>query len=366
MMPSRRRLVVPTQLREQVLLENHDAPYAGHFSAKKMHDKVSQYYFWPGDVYKKCSNCITCVSVQGQGRRHNPPLKSIPVGEPFECVGIDFKEMDISSKGNRYAQDYLTKWPEVFAVPDRTATTVAHCLAEVIWRHGVPRKIIHDRAAEFLSDILQDTAAIMGLEQFPTSGGHPQTDGLVKRLNRRLKGMLSKVVSKGGKNWDECLGPALLAYRTALQASTLQSPFLLMYGRDARLPTGLNFYAPATSCPTVRSEYARQLFKELKNARMSAKRSIQNAQKTQYDKKSQDTKISAGDLVMLKVEPRFKLDRGFKGPYWVRDVTTTNATIQMMNDPNSKELVVSLQRLSLCNFSSNVQPWKGHYKTRRR
>ena len=375
-MPSRRRIVVPTQLRDAVLSESHDAPFAGHFSAKKMYEKVSQYYFWPGmkgDVYKKCSNCVTCASVQGQGRRHNPPLKSIPVGEPFECIGMGFKEMDISSEGNHYAlvfQDYLTKWPEVFAVPDRTATTVAHCLAEVIWRNGVPRKIIHDRAAEFLSDILQDTASIMGLGQFPTSGGHPQSDGLVERFNRTLKGMLSKVVSKGGKDWDECLGPALLAYRTAPQASTSQSPFFLMYGRDARISTALNFYAPATNCPTVESEYARQLFKELKNARTLAKRNIQNAQKTQkkqYDKRAQDSKICAGDLVMLKVEPRFKLDRGFKGPYHVQDVTTTNATIQIMNDPNSEPLVVSLQRLSLCNgsFSGDIQPWKGHYKPRR-
>ena len=54
---------------------------------------------------------------------------------------MDFKEMDVSKKGNRYAlvfQDYLTKWPEVFAVPDRAATTVAHCLVELIWRHGAP------------------------------------------------------------------------------------------------------------------------------------------------------------------------------------------------------------------------------------
>jgi len=185
----------------------------------------------------------------------------------------------------------------------------------------------------------------MSLEQFPTSGDHPQTDGLVERLNRALKVMLSKSVSKGGKDWDECLAPALLAYRTAPQASTLQPSFFLMYGHDARLPTGLNFYAPATSCPTVELEYARQLFKELKNARMSAKRSFQNAQKTQkkqYDKKSQDAKISAGDLAMVKLESRFKLDRGFKGPYRVRDVTNTNATIQMMNDPKSEELVVSL------------------------
>ena len=75
-MPSWRRLVVPVQLREQVLTENHDAVLAGHFAVKKMHQKVNQYYFWPsmkGDIYKKCSNCVTCASVQGQGRRHTPP-----------------------------------------------------------------------------------------------------------------------------------------------------------------------------------------------------------------------------------------------------------------------------------------------------
>ena len=134
-------------------------------------------------------------------------------------------------------------WPEVFAIPDRTATTVAHYQAEVIWRHGVPHKIIHDKAAEFLSNVLQDTASIMGLEQFPTSGGHPQSDGLVKQFNRTLKGMLSKIVSKGRKDWDECVGPVLLADRTAPQGSTSQSPFFLMHGRDARMPTALNFYA---------------------------------------------------------------------------------------------------------------------------
>ena len=57
---------------------------------------------------------------------------------------MDFKEMDVSEDGNKYAlvfQDYLTKWPEVFAVKDRTATTVSKCLAELVWRHGVPAKL---------------------------------------------------------------------------------------------------------------------------------------------------------------------------------------------------------------------------------
>ena len=107
--------------------------------------------------------------------------------------GDGFKEMDTSTDGNRYAlvfQGYLTNWPKVFPVKDRSATTVAKYLAELVWRHGVLAKITHDRAAEFSSDVLQDTAAILGIKQLLTSRGHPQTDGLVERFNRTLKSML--------------------------------------------------------------------------------------------------------------------------------------------------------------------------------
>ena len=74
-------------------------------------------------------------------RKQNPELHSIPVGEPSACIGMDFKEMDVSFDKNRFAlvfQDYLSKWPEVYPVADRTASTVAKCLTDLIYRHGVP------------------------------------------------------------------------------------------------------------------------------------------------------------------------------------------------------------------------------------
>ena len=106
-------------------------------------------------------------------------------------------------------QDYLQKWPEVYAVANRKAETVAGCLVDLIWRHGIPNRTIHDRAAEFLSVVIQKTAYLMGMAQLPTSGGHPQTNGLVERFNRTLKQMLSKQVSKKGRNWDKMLGGVL-------------------------------------------------------------------------------------------------------------------------------------------------------------
>ena len=64
---------------------------------------------------------------------------------------------------------------------------------------------LHDRAAKFSLDLLQDTAAILSLKQLPTSGGHPQSDGLVERFNRKLKTILMKLVEKKSKNWDKLL-----------------------------------------------------------------------------------------------------------------------------------------------------------------
>jgi len=86
-MPDRRRLVVPKHLRKQILDENHDTPYAGHFAVKRMTKRLDQYFYWAGmraDVYKKCSSCVECASVQGQGNPGRPPLKSIVVGGPCQ------------------------------------------------------------------------------------------------------------------------------------------------------------------------------------------------------------------------------------------------------------------------------------------
>ena len=45
--------------------------------------------------------------------------------------------------------DYLTKWPEVFAVHDQAAATIARLLVEEIAsRHGVPAEILLVRIDE--------------------------------------------------------------------------------------------------------------------------------------------------------------------------------------------------------------------------
>ena len=71
---------------------------------------------------------MTCV-----GLNVKPPLTPIPVGEAFDRVGVDILQLPKTRRSNRYAVifvDYLTKWPEVFAVADQSSATIAKLLVE--------------------------------------------------------------------------------------------------------------------------------------------------------------------------------------------------------------------------------------------
>ena len=110
----------------------------------------------------------------------------------------------------------MTKWPEVYPVPDQTAHTIARTLVEgIISRHGVPTEVLSDRGRNFLSDLMREVYHLMGIHKVSTTAYHPQSDGLVERFNRTLTDMLSKVVDRQRR--DKHLPYVLFAYRACLR-----------------------------------------------------------------------------------------------------------------------------------------------------
>ena len=53
--------------------------------------------------------------------------------------------------------------------------------------------------------------------------------------------ILAKVTKHQGKIWDLELPTALWAYRTSVKTSTGFTPFQLVYGKEALLPTKVDF-----------------------------------------------------------------------------------------------------------------------------
>ena len=116
----------------------------------------------------------------------------------------------------------------------------------VITQHGVREQLLSDQGSNFLSELVLNICKLLDIKKINTSGYHPQTNGLVEKFNSTLIGMLSKSVAKHGRDWDTHLPYLLFAYRTSVQSSTGDSPFFLLYGRGARIPTETVLSQPQT------------------------------------------------------------------------------------------------------------------------
>ena len=296
------------------------------------------------DIVTWCRTCVTCAT-RRVGRAIRPPLIPLPVAGAFNRIGVDIIQFVLLKQGNKYAVvfiDYLTKWVEAFTVPDQTALTIAKLLVEqVITWHGVPQELLLDRGANFLSTLIQQVCDVMGVHEINTTAYHPQGDGLVERFNRTLQAMLSKTVERSGRDWDKKFPFVLFAYRTSVQDSTQESPFLLLYGRDPHLSS-----EEALSPPVDRSEinlesYGSELVVRMSEAWELAQRHIKKAQrrqKTYHDRNSRSVPLQVGDRVSLHV-PAAKQGRAhkfahpFRGPYRVIELYKNGADIRPVGCP---------------------------------
>nr|GEV64545.1 reverse transcriptase domain-containing protein [Tanacetum cinerariifolium] len=79
---------------------------------------------------------------------------------------------------------------------------------------------------------------------------HPQSNGLVERVNRSLGEGIKSRLGEGNKNWVEELPHVLWAHRTMIKSSHGDTPFSLTYGTEAVLPTeiGMPTYQRAVIC----------------------------------------------------------------------------------------------------------------------
>ena len=87
-----------------------------------------------------------------------------------------------------------------------------------------------------------------------------------------------------------------------MQESTRESPFFLLYGRDARLPTEAALTKPRTCYQVDIDDFKTDLVCNLSDAWSLAQQNINQAQKkqkTHYDRKAKSRKYCVGDRVFV-------------------------------------------------------------------
>src|SRR5258705_7462472 len=151
-------ICIPKALQTEILWENHDDPLGGHLGFTKTYNKIKSRYYWLG-MLKILENYVrTCPDCQGRKQPKMLPaglLQSIPIGEPWDRVGIDLLGPFPRSKaGNNMivaATDYATRMVITKAMPNGTAPEVAHFIVEdIICKFGSPRELLSDQGKVFL------------------------------------------------------------------------------------------------------------------------------------------------------------------------------------------------------------------------
>ena len=141
-------------------------------------------YYWYGmykDVEHWVRSCVDCATRKTPKNKLRAPLVPLAVEGAFEAA---LGPLPLSTSGNRYVivlSDYLTHWPEAFAVPYITAETVTRLLLdEIIPCHSAPRTLLSDRGTNFLSALVREICKLFQIRKVNCSAYHPQTNGVVK------------------------------------------------------------------------------------------------------------------------------------------------------------------------------------------
>ncbi|MBI0384170.1 transposase family protein, partial [Streptomyces albiflaviniger] len=212
-------------------------------------------FYWPTALQDATELIKTCEACQFHAKQIHQPaqeLQTIPLSWPFAVWGLDILgPFPRALGGYRYlyvATDKFTKWAEVEAVRTIPARSAVKFIKGLVCRFGVPNRIITDNSSQFTSGLFRSYCGSLGTQIFYASVAHPRSNGQAERVNAEvLKGLKNRSFRKlkaSCKRWIDELQSMLWSICTTATKPTSETPFFLIYGAEAVLPTELKHGSP--------------------------------------------------------------------------------------------------------------------------
>lgn len=146
-------------------------------------------------------------------------MKRYLAGETFRRIANDITgPFPKSENGNIYilvVADYFTKFMEIFPIQNIEADTIADVIFKGwIKRYGCPGEIHTGQGSQFESRLFREMCKVLQINKTRTTAYHPQSDGMVERLKRTIKDMLSKYLTVHQTDCDRYVDGLVLDYNT--------------------------------------------------------------------------------------------------------------------------------------------------------
>ena len=133
-------------------------------------------------------------------------------------------------------------------VSSTSAAKAAEFIEEITHRFRVPNQIITDLGSSFARSEFWDFCQDSYIDIYYASVAHPRCNGQVERANglilQGLKARIFDPIEKYGAKWLQELPRVVWGLCTQRSRATGYTPFFMVYGSEAVLPSDIAFGAP--------------------------------------------------------------------------------------------------------------------------
>ena len=295
---------------------------AGHQGCDHTLPLLQEHFWWPGmtsQMWQSIKTCVHCL--QHEVSLPKAPLHPIVATAPLDLLHVDFTSIETTLEPIQSPrvttvlvfQDHFMKDVLAYATPNRTAKTITKFLYQgYISIFGAPARLLSDRDANFMSNVIDKMCKILGMRKLQTMSYHPQTNGLVKRLHQTIMRMIGKLGEDKKAKCPAHLAELTHAYNATHSAVMGHSLHYLMFRWRPRLP--VNFYFPtvgSTKAPMkeASAKHVDECVAFVQDRLRTAFREAQTQsmaevcwQKQNYDQKIGAVNLKPGNLVLVKAD----------------------------------------------------------------
>ncbi|KAK9073810.1 hypothetical protein SSX86_006404 [Deinandra increscens subsp. villosa] len=321
----------------QVVQDIHAGDCGNHTGGRALFSKILRTgYFWPTmkkdamDFSQKCDACQRHSNILHQPAE---PLHPIVSPWPFMKWGMDIVGKLPKAPGGKVFMlamtDYFSKWIEAEAyVQVREKEVISFIKRNILTRFGIPAEIICDNGSQFIGKRTTSFCESWGIKMITSTPVHPQANGQAESSNKIIINNLKKKLGSKKGRWAEELPFVLWADRTTSKNATGQTPFSLVFGAEAVIPTEM--VIPTARVTLQDSQYNSEnllqdleTIEELRDLAKVRMASYQQRVAKSYNKNIRLRRFQVGDLVLRKAFQNTtnpadgKLAPKWEGPYLV-------------------------------------------------
>uniref|UniRef100_A0A1I7U677 RNA-directed DNA polymerase n=1 Tax=Caenorhabditis tropicalis TaxID=1561998 RepID=A0A1I7U677_9PELO len=353
-------LFVPKHLTDLIFDAFHESFLSGgHFSWKKTLAKISRRYFWRSmakDVSERCLACEKCQLKNSPVPAYRERMLTVETNRVFQKVGLDLTgPFRTTDNGNKYVLNIVCWFSKfVIAVPikdARSETSARALLNEAVLKYGAMTEIVTDNATTFTSQAFADFVALLAIKHHRSIPYWSKGNGATERSFRTFHQLTSKYVNRSHTDWDLILPALAFCYNTTVHATTEETPFFLMHGRDPIFSIDrIIDPSPVTQLaddPSSIDDFRQEMATKIREAWKHAKQQADKARET-FVHTSKPTErpsdIKVGDRVLFKnylskKDLSKKLVLPWVGQFRVIEVNRPEAVIQDINRPTKTKRV---------------------------